>query len=226
MPRPESTEIIIRENGDEEHPSWLLLRANHVSSSPGARLFDSEIQHRHYIEVTVSRCTRKRDLNYDWLHSTQTLIEIDMSQAQWGAFVSSFGNGNGVPATLAWFDGKAIPGVATNDSRLDKSHQEVKGAADRAMKSVQEAHAVVQEAFEGGAGKREMRALLRTLQIKMDNLPANLEFAAKSLTEHVENVVVKARSDIEGMAYQAYKNGTALESGDPIAKMLGSGDED
>lgn len=225
MSSPEPTEIRIAEDGDESHESWLLIRANQVSTT-GTHLFDSEIRHARYIEVSVTRCTRKRDLNRDWLHNTQTLIEIDMSEAQWGAFVSSFGNGSGVPATLAWFEGKMIP-RAVHNSRLDESHKEVSGAVARGMEQVKEAQAVVQEAFEGGAGKKEMRALLSTLQLRIDQMPGNMEFAAKSMTEHVENVVTKARSDIEGMAYQAAKSGTEIESpfpmGNPrVQKALGA----
>lgn len=207
MPSPEPTEITITEQGDEFHESWLLVRANRVSCSPGAKLFDSEIRHQHYITVVVSRCTRKRDLNRDWLNTTRLpLIEFDLSEAQWGAFVSSFGNGAGVPATLAFFENKPVPGVATNDSRLDKSHQEVKGATARGMAEVRKAQEAVNEAFARNAGKREMRDLLSTLSRKIDQMPGNMEFAAKALTEHVENVVQKARSDIEGMAANAAKH--------------------
>lgn len=223
MPSPEPTEIRINEDGNEEHESWLLVRANHVSSTPGARLFDSEIQHQHYIRVSISRCERERDLQRDWLSSTKLLIEIEMSQAQWGAFVSSFGNGGGVPATLSWLAGERVPGVSTQDSRLDQSHQDVRSAASRAVEEVSRAHAALREAFDRNAGKRELRELLQTLEIRVANLPANMEFAAKSLTEHVENVVTKARADIEGMAAQAGQASLALGGSGDTNRELTAG---
>ncbi len=200
MPRPEPTEIRIDEHGDETHESWVTIRANLVSGL--TRLFDSEITHQHYVSVTVQRCTRKRDLHRDWLYNTKTLIEIDMSQAQWGAFVSSFGNGSGVPATLDWFDGP-VPRVAKVDSRLDKSHKEVRNSHAKGLENVKVAHARVQEAFDQKLGIKETRLRLATLQRAIDHMPGDVEFAAKSLTEHVENVVTKARSDIEAMAVNA-----------------------
>lgn len=219
MPRPEATEIIIQEDGGEEHPSWLLMRFSHVSGA--TRLFDSEIMHQHYVELTVTRCTRMRDLNHDWIHSTETLMEVDMSQAQFGALVSSFGNGDGVPATLNWLTGVGqVPQAATHDSRLDKSRQEVNNAATEAMKEVKKAHKAVQEAFDQKLGVKVTRERLKTLQYKIDQLPGNLEFAAKSLTEHVENVSTKMRADIEAMAYQAVQNGKQIESTDPL--MIGT----
>lgn len=213
MPLVEPTEIRIDEDGNETHESWLLIRANHVNGT--ARLFDSEITHRRFIQVTVTRCTRKRDINRDWLHGeVQPIIEINMSEAQWGAFVSSFGNGGGVPATLSHFNGSQVPRVAEHDSRLSLSHKEVKNAASKAVAELQAAHAAVDEAFERGAGKKEMRDLLRNLRIKTENLPANMEYTAKSMSEHVENVVVKARADVEGMVIHAIQNGVGLNSGD------------
>jgi hypothetical protein len=221
MPSPTPTPIRIDEYGDETHESWLMIRANHVGSSPGARLFDSEIAHLHFVRVTVTRCTRKRDLNRDWLHGTTYLLEMDMSEAQWGAFVSSFGS-SGVPATLAFFNGEMVPGVADLDSRLARSHEEVRSAASRATEQVRAAQAAVDEAFQRGAGKREMRDLLRTLKIVTGNLPSNMEFAAKSMTEHVENVVTKARSDIEGMVVRAAADGIALEGAHlPVLEIEG-----
>ncbi len=163
MPRPNPTEIRIDEHGDEAHESWLLVRASRLTSRPGRRLFDSEISHQHYIQVTVTRCSRKRDLNRDWHYAKHGLIEFDMSEAQWGAFVSSFGNGGGVPATLNWLDGTMIPDPIDRDSRLAVTQAEVRTAADEAIKKVQTAYQALQAAFNRGAGKRELRGLLVTL---------------------------------------------------------------
>ena len=67
-----------------------------------------------------------------------------------------------------------------------------------------------------------MRDLLRTLKIVTENLPSNMEFAAKSMTEHVENVVTKARSDIEGMVVRAAAEGIALEGAHlPVLEIEG-----
>lgn len=201
----EVTEVKITEHGDETHESWLLVRANHVSSTPGTRLFDSEIDHQHFIVVNISRCTRKRRLSGDWLHATEVLMEINMSQSQWGAFVSSFGQGGGVPATLDHLIGEGQIPRAPTESRLDESHKEVLAAGDKALGEIRESYEDLLAAFEMGEGKRQMLAAIRDLGIKINHGPANMEFAAKRLTEHTENVVTKARADIEGMVLDAQR---------------------
>ena len=68
------------------HPSWALARANILGATPGQPMFDSDILHSRFVRLTVTRARRKRDLHRDHYHGdTSPLIEIDMSQAQWGA---------------------------------------------------------------------------------------------------------------------------------------------
>lgn len=191
-------EIVINEYGAEEHPSFIVIRANVVTSSPGARLFDSDIVHPRFVMVQVLRATRKRDLNTDWIHAEKMLVEVHMSLAQWGAFVSSFGDGSGVPVTLRYLMGEDIPS-APFEPRLKHSIDEVKASGDRALEDIKVATDAVTEAFERGAGKKEMRELIRTMNIRISQGPGNMKFAAESLSEHAENVVAKARADIEGM---------------------------
>lgn len=214
------TEITINEHGDETHESWIRVGANKVSGTPHS-LFDSDIKHQHFVRVRVERCTRRRDLNRDWLHNTQLLMEFDMSQAQWGAFVSSFGDGGGVPATLSFLTGVGDVPSAPFASRFDQSHAEVREAGQKALSGVKASYAKVMEAFEVG-GKKALREALTNLGHTLNNAVPNMEFAASSLTEHVENVVAKARADIEAMALEAVRNGELPQG---AQSLLGSGND-
>jgi hypothetical protein len=222
MPR-EETEIILSEDGTETHESWIMIGASKVQST-GVYLFDSEIKHGHFITVRVSRCTRRRDLNHDWINSTKTLMEFAMSHAQWGAFVSSFGEGNGVPATLL-FDQSGQVASAPVESRLHESAKDVLASGDAALANIREDYDELRAAFERGAGKREMRDLIFSLGCRIDNGPKNMEFAADSLTRHTENVVTKARADMEAMAAAAMDRGdqTLTQSSNPF--LLEPGEE-
>lgn len=209
----ETTEIRLDEKGDETHESWVRIGANKVQST-GTWLFDSEIKHQHFVMVRVERCTRKRDLNRDWLYNTTLLLELSMSQAQWGAFVSSFGQGGGVAATLEFLTGVGQVPQAPPDSRLAKSHADVRGAAAEGMAKVR----MALEAYKA----RKTVGNLRSLEAAIGNMPSNMEFAAESLTEHVENVVTKARADVEAMVADAQRRGELSADVSPF--QLGSGE--
>lgn len=182
--------IVHDERGNEHHPAFGHARMSRVSAVPGAVLFDSDIRHQHYVTLTVSGATRKRELHRDWIHVDKPLVEISFSEAQWGALVSSFGS-SGVPCTLSWTQKDGIIPELPFQSRLKSSHDEVRAAADAAMSKVQAAMAAYTE--------KRSAANLRSLQFAIDALPSNMTFAAESLTEHAEKVVQGMRADLEAM---------------------------
>lgn len=187
------------EHGSEVHPAFGAIRAARISSNPGAVLFDSEITHSHTVRVTVSGMSRGRDLNHDWLHAdSKPLLEVEMSEAQWASFVSSM-NTSAVPCTIrAKETDWNVPGLEFAP-RLAVSAKETREAATRAFSQIKAAMAALEEAQESKAGAKVIREKMRTLHYAIENAPANVEFASESLTKHTENVVQKARVDIEAM---------------------------
>lgn len=223
--RPLPTEIRIDERGDETHESWILVGASKVSGS--THLFDSELEHRHFVSVRISRCVRKRDLHRDWLFAKDQIVEFDMSMAQWGAFVSSFGDGSGVPATLTWLsnheaDDPRVP-AAPHAPRLKVSADEVQASAEEALDKMQTATDALVEAFERNAGRKEMRSLIEDVSHHVRQAPGNMRFASDSLTKHVENVVTKAKADIEAAVQQAARQGMEIDPG--VTFEIGAGEQ-
>lgn len=208
----------------EEHPSFGWARVNRLSSGPpGRTLFDSELRHQHFVRLEISRASRERGLNRDWIHGEiRPLIEIDMSMAQWGALVSAFGS-EGVPVTLNAVGGEDM-GDPPYEPRMNRSLAEIEESTDKVFGEVQDATEALREAFDRKAGRREMQQLLWDLEVRLKNAKPNTKFVAESLVEHVENVVTKARFDIEAAVRMAAERG--LDAGDAVqALMVGDGDE-
>lgn len=207
------------DRGYESHPAWVLIGASRVTGN--AVLFDSDVRHQHYVVVKLSRAERKRELHHDWIHPRQEFIEVAMSEAQWASFVSSMNSGSGVPATLT-FDLSAenphVPGVPY-ESRLAESMSEVRTATVDAAAHVQEALAAYKEHKTAGN--------LRSLEYAIENLPANLEFAGTSLSGHAENVVQRAKADIEAFV-TAKAQQLGLKPGEvgSLPELMGGDPED
>lgn len=183
------------EHGEDTHPAFGLISASRMQTGPvGATLFDSDIQHRHTITVRVHEATRKRDLSHDWIHPKDrrgVLSEVEMSEAQWASFLSTMNTGNGVPCTIRRKAGDwNIPGLP-HEPRLAESMAEVRNAGDKVLAEIREAFAAVEE--------KPTEANIRGLKVAIENATPNMEFAAKSLSEHAENVVQRSRADIEAM---------------------------
>lgn len=182
------------ERGDEHHPAWALISASRLQGTP-VTLFDSEVQHHHFVTVTIQTASRKRDLNHDHVYPDRQLLKVAMSEAQWASFVSSMGVGNGVPCTLEWIQGEGSMPEMPFAPRLQESMDEVRSAGDKALAQIRDAFEKVEE--------KPTKANIRHLRAMIENAPSNMEFAAKSLAEHAENVVQKARFDIEATARTA-----------------------
>lgn len=175
---------------EESHPAFAVIGAHRVSGGDTV-LFDSDIKHSHKIVVTVSRATRQRDLHRDWIHGENTsLIEVEMSEAQWASFVSSM-NTTGVPCTLRRTETNAnVPGLIY-EPRLKESLDEVRGNARKMRDRLDDLLKAVEE--------KPTKANVKNLRHALDGIEPSMTFAAKSLEEHAENVVQKARNDIEAM---------------------------
>lgn len=213
MPRNRERPV---ENADgyETHPAFGMCRVNRVSSTPGKSLFQSDLQHREYIQLTVSTAERKRDLKHDWVHAKKTVIEVAMSLAQFASMVTSAGT-EGVPVTIGFTAGSDVPELYP-DSRLRRTADEVLNAADEAYGRIRETLAAYEQAVANKAGAVERRELLRTHHAAVANAVPNVNYATTRLAEHAEEVVEKSRADIEAMVMMAQQRGeqvTGLDSG-------------
>lgn len=214
---PEPLEPTLSDDGVETHPAFGQIQVNRVTSSgAGKTLFDSETQHNNYIVIKISPATRRRSLNHDRVFSAGgPFVEVSMSEAQWASMVSSL-NTSGTSCTIDYVNTEdriqtgpqpAIPFAP----RLALSMEETKAAADRMF-----SHA--QEAFETYKANKNA-ANLRALEAALTNASPNVQFVARSLAEHAENVVQKAKADIEAMV-----DSRARQVGiDPHTLTLGMG---
>lgn len=191
------------ERGNETHPAFGMIGAARWSSGPpGHTLFDSDVQHQHFVVVTVRTAVRKRDLNRDWIHSDDQLVQVAMSEAQWASFVSTMNSGDGVPCTLMWTERAGQVPDLPYGPRLAHSLEEVETAADKTFARIAAA-AKALDALPSSAKAAERKEAMRELMLATQNASANVAFAAKSLSEHAENVVARARADIEAMVVSA-----------------------
>lgn len=182
---------------EETHPAWGVIGVNTISSSHGVPLFDSDIRHQRFVEITLQHAVQRRMVMRRWIGARKRIVQVWMSQAQWGAFVSSFGHGDGVPCTISWLDGDVEP--PPQDGRLQENFRQVREASNDAIEDVREAFGEYVEAVSSGAAASKRKDLLGTLRARIDNLPTNMAYAAKTLAETAEDVVTKAKADIEAM---------------------------
>lgn len=193
---------------DEEssHPAFAMASVGRGSyGGAGAKLHDSDILHHETITLTIHEAVRYRSIKRDWHHPTKIITEVEMSLAQWASLVSSM-NTTGVPVTLRLVRGaegklEYVPGIV-EEPRLGETMREAKAAARTAFEHIIEYADRADRLVEEKAPVSKIREALHDLRIAIKNSTPNVDYASKTLAEHAENVVQKARADIEAMVVQ------------------------
>lgn len=216
---PQDTEApTVDEQGTEHHPAFGMCRVSRVSASPGVSLFQSDLPHREFIEVTLSEAVRYRNLKQDWVHPQKVVAQFRLSMAQWASLISSTGT-EGSPVTISYAKGP-VPGLVP-ESRLQRTIEEVASAAHDAYAEIQAAQRAYFAAVDAKAPAAERKALRNRLAAVTANAESNVDFAAKMLDEHAEEVVTRSKADIEAMVRMAQQRGSQVAVDGIVLAELG-----
>lgn len=195
-------------HGEETHPAFGTCRIGRITSTPGATLFQSDIPHGQYIQITLTEAARKRELKHDWVHPGRVIAQFNLSMAQFASMITSVGT-EGVPVTLSYVNDTPVPGLYP-DSRLKLTTVEVTRSADEAYEAIKSALAAYEQGLANKVPAAERKRLLSNLHSVTANAAPNVTYAADRLTEHAEDVVEKSRADIEAMVRAARDRGETI----------------
>lgn len=196
-----------------KHPAFAVVR---VSNPQGHRvLFGSDTEHHDYIELEIATAQLKRGLHTDWIHgSSQPIISVAMSHAQFVSMIQSSGKGAGTPCTLQYApkDGnktvERVVGIEPIQSKTDLLKEEIKRDTAKALELASTAvNALERRIVEIKAKKSVSKAdlsslepLIRVAQNKLGNLPSNMKFALDCAEETIDKAVHDAKMEIEASA--------------------------
>lgn len=184
------------DKGDDTHPAFGMAGVVRREGTPRS-LFQSDLKHSSTIVMFVHTATRARDLNRDWVHPCKEIMEIEMSEVQWGAFVSSMGKGSGVPVTLRRTETQTFIPQLPYEPRTAENRREVDEVVTRLFAGVKEALDELNVLEDNKAGVKARREARQKLQAAFTNAGSNARFAVDSLTKAAESVVNQAKADIE-----------------------------
>lgn len=172
----------------ETHPSYALIGAARVSSTPGHTLFGSDFRHQNFILISVKKAVLNRGLASDYHFGREEYIEVALSEAQWATFVSTLNVGEGVPCTLERLAGQRIPAIEPIDDRRTQFNEEI-------AQDLNESIALMEEALAQAKTKAQREPIERAIS----RLRSGLPFVAGQFDEHAEKTLEKVK--IEAEAY-------------------------
>ena len=207
------------------HPAFGVVTVTRPQSSPGTTLFGSDLQHQHFISVSIQTAEMERDLKRDWVFPTGGILEFSMSEAQWARFVAGAGRSQATPITLTRVkeDGRmvCVPDIKPPaENRKDAFNKEFQESLKQTLSQFEKAVAELADLSEQKSiSKVKLREITSNLSGKLKNLPSNLNFAVESFREVSETVVEEAKAEIEAyIANAAHSAGIkAIQAGKTIS---------
>jgi hypothetical protein len=222
-PEPSARNSMGDEAGDVRynHDAFAIARVMRPTYGGGINLFGSELRHSNVVAIEIVRAETDRHLSTNWNHGDETIVEIIMSEAQWAQMVASHGSYSGTPVTLNYAPPrgtktKAMPYIEL-EGFVKVFDREIQQKTQQYLEGIQaqleQINALM--AAPGSLPKTELKALVRDLTIKAQNLPSNMAYIQKCLHETVEQTVSDGKVELE-----AFQNNLAHRLGmDEIRKM-------
>lgn len=183
----------------DKQEAYGLLGFYRQNSSIKHPLFGSSIQHSNTIVLKIKQASLDRNLNRDWFHGENLIIEVEMSQSQFAEAITSLNMNDGIPCTIRYIQGKGeIPDIDFEDTveKFDNEfNSHIKNNTDEARQLLQEMTALFNN--KSNIGKRDRELILNKLSQLIMHLDSNSKFINTQFKSQMDKTVTEAKAEIE-----------------------------
>jgi hypothetical protein len=192
-----------------EHPAFGQIGVHRIQGTKN--LNDTDFNAHGFVRVEIYRSNVERALSRDWHHGRESIVAVDMSEAQWATFVSSFNIGMGVPCTLYTVGGEVMPELPAPKT-MEPFSKDIKETVEDSLRHLRELR-------EKLVAKKASRDVMGSVDMAIQEIEKNLPFVHQSFCERMEENVEKAKAEVHG-----YVNATIRQHGlDRIAELKEQG---
>ena len=183
---------------EETHESFGLLQISRMTCTPAMNVFGSSVRTGNPISLRIKRAKRARGLNRHTYYSTEQLIEVYMSPAQFADAITSLNSGSGTPVTLYGVAGKTMEDCPDIDQR-QLFHQEFnKDVAEASMeltKLLRQAEEILGKS--GTIKSKDKKELLAKITKVEQDIRANMPFVHKQFNRAMDKTTSEAKAEVE-----------------------------
>ncbi len=177
------------------HPAFGMIGAKRRHGH--AVLYGSDFIHNDSISIVISTSTLNRDLSRDWPFAENELIEVALSEAQWATFVSSLNVGSGVQCTIEHKDRVAVPGLP---KPVERQKQFMGEANQKIADTIVELTKLTTMISALKISDKQKKELLDQARMARMQIESNAPFVMEQFGEHMEQVVEKAKIEVNAYA--------------------------
>ena len=184
-----------------QHESFGFIKASRVSGQ--AQLFDSAVDHQHYVTIEIGQAEQVRRYNESYVHGGTRggFISVAMSESQFAQFITSMNVGSGAPCTIQYVAGKRREPPPPDTNTRETFENEVKEQAVKIGADLVKAIAELRGLVDNGkAGKKDLQAALAKFEFALRGLDSNMPFMMRRFAEGIEKLTDRAKMDLNAHA--------------------------
>ena len=181
------------------HPAYGLLEFSRRSGGRGKALFGSSIEHNDTISMSLKQGKLTRGLNTDWYNDIGTIVEVEMSYAQFADAITSLNISPGVPCTIRFQKGVGMLPHPEFTNKRDQYTQELKSELDKNAADAKEIYHNIAEMFatKSSIGKGDRESILKAISKLIDSFDSHATFAYQQFQEQMDNTIHEAKCEVE-----------------------------
>lgn len=192
----------------ESHPSYGIIGVSRVSGQ--ASLFDSDVTHGHFIQITLKEASKHRTgFTHEYVMGNRQLMQIHMSFAQFAQMITTQNIGDGTPCTISYVKGDekepyanqwgCRPDPPAPKPFIDKFKQVGKDRAQRILDNIDKATEGLQRLFDGTdkPTKTNLKAASEAMTAARQDVKSNLPYLMECLEEEMEVKLSNAVTEFE-----------------------------
>ena len=208
------------ERVEEKHPAYGVLGFSKVTSSNGTPLFGSTLRHNQLIKMTVRRASVERNLNRDWVHGDEILLEAELSYNQFVEALISMNVGDGTPITLTYVEGERVGPCPYKDKRQELSDEFTEHMDEINKKPLEILKEIKNTLNNPRVTKKQLNAVLGCVNNLITELSCNVPFMKNAAQELIDQAVLEARSEVEAATSMAINKAGIKEINGDIEKLV------
>lgn len=190
----------MNENNTQTHESFGLIQFSRYQGSTRT-LFGSSIKHNNIISCTICNGEVERELNTDWFHTKDTIMEFEMSHAQFADMLTNM-DSSPVPITFKLKPTGTLkkcedpPYESIIQKHATEFEEHLENINDKTNNLIKLLNATLDGSKLKKSDKEKLMSLVNDLSTEVH---ANSKYQLKAFNEQMNKTVTEYKNELEVM---------------------------
>jgi len=195
-------------DGDDQefsHESYGMMGFSRISGSSG-RMFGSALPNQNtFIRLRIMRASRTHRLGGDWYHGDQrSLVEVDITPAQFAELLTTMNHGDGIPCTLRFADGRQMEPCPEEKLEAQQVRDDFKVKTAQIARNMEESKKRIDEIMgKKTISKADREEVEQLLGLIIQDVRSNMPFCLDQFHKATGKIVTNAKAEIESFVTHA-----------------------